>query len=317
MSKKCKRGHVIEGKNLIYVGSNKQPICVECRRIRKLNQNVREGNILPPETPVTLQPYKDPLTPVTDGFGYMGTIAQTKDGSHIQCHICGYFFRRLYQHVKKIHDITTTDYKKEYGLLMKPGLVSPKSRQTVIDRLLNSTPEQKRAFIESAKKQQKRYKEEGYRHQSRAGQHASALEKKNLQGWCPDQILDKIEALSKKINHTPSAKRFEQEYGIGKIKMVLATYGTWNQALSFAGLTPTIHKSAHPRYTRDSVIAMMRTFYELEGRIPRGSDLGGKSILPDFSVLRSLFGGLVAAREAAGFGQNDYIHETGAEEESI
>ena len=52
---------------------------------------------------------------------------------------------------------------------------------------------------------------------------------------------------------------------------------------------------------------MIRNFYEIEDRVPRVSDLG--DMLPSKNVIHRLFGGIIEARRAAGFGQNDYINE--------
>ena len=78
----------------------KRKLCSSCRT---LNSFVGKGIIRESDFPdVTVAGYKQPMTKVEDGFGYLGAITTTKDGKHIQCHICGYFFGRLANHKKLI-----------------------------------------------------------------------------------------------------------------------------------------------------------------------------------------------------------------------
>jgi hypothetical protein len=60
--------------------------------------------------------YKEPLRPIEDGFGYMGTLATNDDRSLIQCHICGHYFGNLVMHVWSKHQMRSRAYKEKFGL---------------------------------------------------------------------------------------------------------------------------------------------------------------------------------------------------------
>ncbi len=66
---------------------------------------------------------KRPLQKVKDGFGYQGVLLQTDNREFIQCHICGKWGKKLGGHVQT-HDITTSAYRKKFGLMQGNGLVS-------------------------------------------------------------------------------------------------------------------------------------------------------------------------------------------------
>lgn len=262
---------------------------------------LKKGRILPPDTESDLAPYKEPLRPVDDGYGYMGTLAHNKTGTHVQCHICGYFYPKVGSHASLVHKVTADEYRQRFDLSASTALISKQGREAAISKSLNVSSAEKLRRITM------------FKHDDRSNRvyrpRRKSLERRNKEGSCPDQLLDKIEKLALKLNRTPTRREFTSEYGHGFLNSILITYGTWNQALSFAGMTPNAYRQGRPRYTRESVIAMIRVFYEQEGRVPRSSDMGS-SLIPSTMVIQRLFGGIVAAREAAGFGQHDYVSET-------
>lgn len=64
----CKAGHMQSPENQMSNGK-----CGECNKLSQHKHYLKTGRILPPDTQSTLQPYKEPLTPVEGGFGYQGT----------------------------------------------------------------------------------------------------------------------------------------------------------------------------------------------------------------------------------------------------
>lgn len=263
---------------------------------------LRHGFILPPDTEADLMTYKTPLEKVPGGYGYYGTLAQNKEHTHVQCHICGFFFRGLASHTSMVHGMTGREYKIEHGLLLGPGLTASKQRELHIKHGITSrTPQQKARSLQLLDEYRGRYQPRR-EHQ---------LELRNRRGRCYYQLLDKIQKLAEKLKQTPSRRDFTAEYGFGDDHAVIGTFGSWNQAVSLAGLTPKAYRPSNPTYSEGMVIAMIRNFYELEGRVPRQSDLG--DMLPSGNVIRRLFGGMIGARKAAGLGHADYINEQSSE----
>lgn len=255
---------------------------------------------------LNIRPYKEPLEKVEGGFGYLGTLAHTEDGSKVQCHICGELFESLGKHTAKKHKVSAQEYRQRFKLPKRIGLASETERTKM--RNLN--------LAQSSKTKAERVKRiaaygrdpsKKDRFDKHGGQ---SLENKNRRGGCYYQLLDKIEALGKKLGKTPTGRDFNKEYGTGFTTSVRLTFGSWNQAVSLAGFTPTRFRGSNVKYSRDMVIAALRNFYEIEGRVPRARDLG--DTLPANLVIIRLFGGIVEARRAAGLGQYDYINE-GAE----
>lgn len=250
-------------------------------------------------------PYKEPLEPVDQGFGYKGTLGFTKDGSLVQCHICGQLFKNLGRHAYNQHELTSEQYKQRYQLSPRTALVSKDTSEKLRQSNLRQKQSVKEKRVAELKVNVKR------NHDPKTGirerKVEQSLEHKNKRGSCYYQLLDKIETLGKKLNKTPTKQEFINEYGGGFMLSVTRTFGTWNQALSLAGFTPNMQMSSRMKYSRDMVISSLRNFYEIEGRPPRASDMGDG--IPGGSTIRHHFGGIIEARRAAGLGQYDYIHE--------
>jgi hypothetical protein len=60
------------------------------------------------------------------------------------------------------------------------------------------------------------------------------------------------------------------------------------------------------RWTQERILEAFARFYEETGRVPQQCDLRGNDDLPSFATVYRRFGGLVEAREAAGFGRVDH-----------
>lgn len=52
-----------------------------------------------------------------------GEVKYAPDGTVI-CHICGRSYRKLMAHVVQSHGLTEKEYKKEFGLIYRQGLIS-------------------------------------------------------------------------------------------------------------------------------------------------------------------------------------------------
>lgn len=188
---------------------------------------------LSPETEPLLAGYKEPLTKVMEGYGYIGTLTFDKEHqTHVQCHICGYFFKGLGHHIIKTHAMTIRDYKDRFGLMRTTRLTAPYSKLHELGKHLNKSlsPEQKAKRLENLRL--------AWEHRYDVSA-AESMEEKNKKGTCPEQLLRKILELSEALDKTPTRREFIHKYGDnGTIKSVYRTFGTWDQAVKELGLVP-------------------------------------------------------------------------------
>jgi hypothetical protein len=252
---------------------------------------IKAGEILPPDTKSVLIGYKEPLTPIKDGFGYYGTLAYNEEKTHTQCFICGYFFKNVGAHVRYEHDKKTIDYKLEYGLGSGMSIVAPVTRQKYTRRWETMTDEERTVKIAELKTVQVRYTSENKSARNKS------LHKKNLEGRCPAQLLDKILAQSQELGRAPSYREFSKKYGGGYQKSVVLTFGTWLEALRILNLTPK--SSSRFSYDKPTLIKMLQDFELRNERLPYATDLSSGNGLPSCGAFIRHFGSWSNAKEEA------------------
>lgn len=250
------------------------------------------------------QNYKEPLKTVTEvlgeGYGYMGTIATTLDKNLVQCHICGSLFEKLNVHVRLTHNLTASEYKTKFGLAQRTALIGERVRENLSDANYEQFKKMNAKRSEALKKYWQEVRE-GKRKHVRMKSYKRSLENKNINGNCPDQLLDKIKRLKEKLGRTPTSNEFSKLSG-SNAHTIRTTFGSWGEALKLLGLTEGKPGIA-PTHTKASVIAAIQDFTKDHGRVPRKSDLE-RGFICSHSTMRHLFkGGLVEAREKAGVGQ--------------
>lgn len=59
-------------------------------------------------------------------FGMLGVLESDGSGDHVRCHVCGEWFVSLAHHVIRSHDITTAEYREQFGLNKRQGLMAPR-----------------------------------------------------------------------------------------------------------------------------------------------------------------------------------------------
>lgn len=267
---------------------------------KKFDWMIRHKVILPPDTEGDLSNYKEPLTTAPSGHGFMGTLKYNKDKTHVQCHICGWFFKSLGQHTVKTHHLTADMYRVGFELDSGTSLAAPKLREKFVKASMARSPEHKRKILTNLQKGRV-----GRKHYPRN----HSLEYFNKRGNCPDQLVEKIKNLNAEFKKVPTRREYITKYGEGNLQAVYRVFGTWNNALTICGFTPNQFRASNPTYTRDGIIEAMREFYDLEGRPPRTSDSEDpSSMIPRMKVIAKHFGGIINAREAA-FGEYDYVNE--------
>lgn len=309
--KTCIHGHPLTPENSYRDKRNKPGTlgCRTCKQQLQFDYDVRKKKILPPDTLGDLNPYKEPLQEVDEGFGYKGTLKQSVGKTHIQCHICGYFFKSLGHHVRD-HGINAKQYKDKFDLARGTSLMSDKARTARVAISLATTKKHKQTFLAGLAK--------GRKTMGDAPRHSKkkSLEAKNKQGRCYYQLLDKINNLAKKLEKVPTSDEFGKEYGYSYLRNVQRTFGTWNRGLTIAGFTPIAIRGQHFKYDEYMVGELFKEFMQIEGRPPRRADLKG-GFLPDGAVIDRLFGGIIEARKYAGMEEFDYINETGKVEREV
>lgn len=256
----------------------------------------KAGGVLPEDTEAVYVDYKEPLTKVKGGYGYLGVLCTNKTETHLQCHECGLFFRHLGAHVQRGHGIKADQYREKYQLRKTTGLVPRATHEAMKRRVENADSLTKLKRITGLRKgaaKLEQMKREGYRKRQ-----PYSLENKNKNGTCPAQLLDKIKLLAKDLGYTPSQLEFGKAYKTGHIEAVYRTYGSWTNAVRIAGLKPK-GQGRQPLYSQEILINIMRDYYDRYGRQPSYNDFVKTRGVPSHTNLYKYFGSYSKAIQAA------------------
>lgn len=247
---------------------------------------------------LTFKHYKEPLRriPRSEGHGFYGAILMTKDLDKIQCHVCGETHRTLAGHLAK-HKMNGKEYKEKYQLAYSTALVSEtfrtQLRQKTVDWIKTLTPEQKAEYRIKARENQR------WDHE----QPKIRLETKNKRGTCPDQLLDQILKVAKKLGKTPSKHEFIGETGTQRyVHLIYITFGSWSKAVEMAGLAPRkiVPKgNTIGRYDDETLYEYLRIFTQENNRVPTFTDFR-RGLLPSYETYTRRFGTIQRARDLAG-----------------
>jgi hypothetical protein len=242
--------------------------------------------------------YKEPLKEIEDGHGYWGTIAQSKDGSEIQCHICGKMFSNLGSHVFHAHEMKAEEYKDRFKLAKMTPLCSDEfskiAKERTLEWMSKMTPE---ALA------QMHVKTNGAHDKRVIQPRTMTLEELNRKGICPDQLLDKIREASVSLGKTPTVTEFNTFHKTQRfIVPVTRTFGSWKQACEYAGLTPNKtggKGGAQTVYTKEQLLQFLKDYQERTGLPPTANDCA-RGFIPSLATYIKHFGSIKKAREAAG-----------------
>lgn len=272
----------------------RHPASRVCEHCTILNSYVRRGMIREPDYPeTTTEHYKEPMVPVEGGYGYIGAITETKDGEHVQCHICGYFFGRLGSHVKA-HKITPREYKMKFGLRIDDGLLSP-VRKKAAQGTFNKTARGTEALAKATRASKEKWHKEPWK-----VPHAPwTAEMRNLKGMCKEQTIVKIQSLAKRNNGIARQEDFVAEWG--SAGSVYYWFENWANAVRAAGLE-TYYARARRLFRKrtDDALVAMRDFYVRTAQTPQRADFKAENNLPSYKTMVKRFGTLNNARTAAG-----------------
>lgn len=256
---------------------------------------------------LTFYNYKEPLlaVPASQGFGYYGVLLGSSDGKFVQCHICGKLCRDAGRHAQGAHKVYATEYKERFQLARQTALCSEQMRSEKRDTFMKWLSAKSEGEQEAINKRaldalmlaHQISKEKGI--STKGVSHR--LETANKRGACPDQLLEKIEEVHKKLGHTPSKAEFITEVGSRYWDLILKVFGTWNTALAKLDLIPqtSARKNGYRHYTNEQLLEYLRVFTNANGRPPTYTDFL-RRLMPDYLTYQRRFGGIEAARQLAG-----------------
>ena len=268
----------------------------EQKRRAQFTYKLRSGKILSPSADSIVGNYKEPLRKYEDGFGYLGALVYDKDELFTQCHICGYFYKFLGSHVRQNHTMSSSEYKDMFMLNRKTSLLATNTRTSFIksSHFANWTIEERAAHNKFLKLGEKK-RVAKLVSSNRAGNNRKfkTLEQKNIEGKCPDQLLDKLEKLSESLGRTPKRREFIKEYGHGFNMALRTTFGSYGEAIKILNLSP--NKPGSERYTKDMLIEILKDFYNRYERVPMTCDIRTFK-LPSLDTFRKHFGTFTEAK---------------------
>lgn len=172
---------------------------------------------------VTLYNYKEPFMSFKDGYGYQGVLLFDGASDKVQCHFCGEWYETLGHHLQREHNMRAHEYKKEVGLNHKTALIGEKFRAKLIasgnearrknlrDNTGRTVSKETRAKISKSVLERR-------------------LEKRNLTGTCPEQLIDRLLKLYAELGDQMSSKK------VPFIEAVVRTYGSYINACKIAGI---------------------------------------------------------------------------------
>jgi len=163
---------------------------------------------------------KKPFMKVATGYGFQGVLMQDDARRLVQCHICGKWFKKIAsKHIKCKHGITVEEYKDQFGLFRKTGLVSDEtSLRLTVACLKNKKPFGNRPFTKGGSISKK------------AGTAKTAYQ--NRHGTCPAQIKERVYEFIRCNRELPA----RQNRGYALYKILKKRYGTFGDGLQALGL---------------------------------------------------------------------------------
>lgn len=290
----CNRGkHNLENPKNVRTNKKGSVICKPCDSEYQHNKSGIVAS-LPVDTPSMMKDYKEPLREVPNGFGYMGTISYDKSQTYTQCHSCGVFYRFLGKHVTAAHSLTSDEYKEKYGIDKKSSLLATNTRSNAVEHWASLSDAERTKRLERLREMAKlgNRAKQGLPRQTR-------LEWHNKRGSCPDQIVDKILALHKKLGKTPTQKDFEKAHNRGLVKTATVHFGGWNEAVKQAGLVPNTRHRGTAWYTEEQLLESLRDFKKIYGREPYSGEARTGILVASSSAYRRAFGTWLKAKQAA------------------
>ena len=239
--------------------------------------------------------YKDKAPYDDSGESIKGGIEYDSEDDTIRCHECGAWFKSTGGHIRR-HGLSAREYKLKHNLKMATALVSESVRVERISIAKKYLPAYRLANKEKFDKYLRKLIK-GRRGLKKI--RTRSVEEANFSKSCPPQALLKLKMLAEQIGRTPTVKEM-REYGIS-VRGLKWTFGNLENVMKVVGL---IHRrkgsKAQLIHDKNSLIALLKNFVSVHGRLPSYSDLK-RGMLPSSGVFNRVFGSWGNAKKAAGF----------------
>lgn len=241
-------------------------------------------------------PLKSPFS--RSGYGLLGAMVSTPDGSEILCHECGELRVSISaSHLKYMHHMTKDDYREKHSLLRGKALVSPKLSESCRERglerriklwTINRIPGDNWKGKNENKK--KSFNSEEY---------------KNRHGTCDKQNRTKLLHLAEKYNEAPENLKTncKTRPDVHRLAVFFRTrYGSWEDGKRILVGSPDRRPKNGMAYTKKDIIRMIKSWARKNKRFPFYSDFKhGDHGLPSDMTLDKYFGNLNNLRTILGW----------------
>lgn len=201
-----------------------------------------------------------PFMEVARGSGFQGVIMYDDAEDKVQCHICGKYYSLLGKHVSATHNMTTEDYKIEYGLSLGVALCG-----TGISALRSKLG--RKLFADG--KFQRLECRKGVRRKLPRRKPNSSIQTKNKFGLCDMQILARYEVVKKICGRIPMDGDFRKHDRM-LFQSMKARHGTINAFRKHIGEQELTRSQAVKLYSipKLDLIAALRSYQHKYGRRP-------------------------------------------------
>jgi len=230
---------------------------------------------------VTFYNYKEPLMKFDQGFGYVGALVFDGETDKIQCHFCGDWFEALPHHLKREHNMKTEQYKERVGLLKTTALISESYRAKLIASGLNQR-------LKNLKPGGNKSEEVRKKISQTLKSSAKKSEWENLRNTCPAQIISRMQKIAEQKGNKLRMRDFDNFNAT-----IRKTYGTLKEACRLAGIKynkpGATFKPRESKYTKESLIAELKRFKEINNRKPSFSDFR-RGLLANDKTYNRIFG---------------------------
>lgn len=229
--------------------------------------------------------YKQKAPFVPSGKSVLGALEYDQDRDKVRCHECGRWFRSVAQHIFSAHGISADGYKSAHGLQRNTALVCERTRSAHIKNAAKSENLSRGGFQADAVLARK------------SKRSVRSMERRNLSGTCPAQLLQKIVQVAHRIGRTPSISELSS-YGVSAASALrLFRVSSVGDVMALAGLQP--NATGRECYSREVLIEMLRDHWVEFKRLPARSDYR-RGLLPSRGQFLRVFGGMREAYVAAG-----------------
>lgn len=229
-------------------------------------------------------------------FGYLGVVLRNKETDKILCNLCGKWFTSVSMHVNQGHNITSREYKDEFGIYYNVGLVSRKTSERLSNAILMSPERMNNLTLRGVSRVEPDHKQ--------AVSHKKA-QFKNKMNSCDAQILQRYTNLAKVLGKKPNSTDIAREQPLLR-NLISSRYKTFKDFLKSNKLERPDYKY-NQNYSVLNLIDYMQKLALSLGKVPSLTDVR-KSKGPDYSTFQSYFGSWSKAKIMAGLDQ--LLYET-------